>query len=87
MGIQGSGSEARSTMKAHKFSYDEKCEELALYFTLDESSRHVPVDELAQAIQDAVESFIEGYDPTPWCNACGARFRDQCDCGPIASNE
>jgi hypothetical protein len=27
------------------------------------------------------------YDPTPWCNACGARRREQCKCGPIADNE
>lgn len=74
-------------MKAHKFSYDEKCEELAEYFTQGPEYAGIPRDELAQAIQDAVESFIDNYDPTPWCSACGARFRDQCECGPIAENE
>lgn len=74
-------------MKAHKFAYDPKCEELAEYFTQDEDSRHIPTDELAQAIQECVEGFFANYDPTPWCNACGARFRDQCECPPIADNE
>lgn len=73
-------------MKAHKFTYDEKCEELAEHFTRDEDSRGIPTDELAQAIQDAVESFFRNYDPTPWCAGCGARFSDQCECGPIAEN-
>lgn len=27
------------------------------------------------------------YDPTPWCSHCGARKRDDCDCGEIASND
>lgn len=26
-------------------------------------------------------------DPTPWCHVCGARLREQCQCGPIAENE
>jgi hypothetical protein len=26
-------------------------------------------------------------DPTRWCNACGARTRSQCDCGPLALND
>ena len=26
-------------------------------------------------------------DPTPWCSGCGARTKDRCKCGPIASNE
>lgn len=29
----------------------------------------------------------EDEDPTPWCNACGARTRSECHCGPIAENE
>ncbi len=29
----------------------------------------------------------EDYDPTPYCSACGARFKADCDCGPIARNE
>lgn len=29
----------------------------------------------------------ECTDPTPYCNACGAKFQPQCDCGPIAENE
>jgi hypothetical protein len=26
-------------------------------------------------------------DPTPWCNGCGARRKENCHCGPIADNE
>lgn len=26
-------------------------------------------------------------DPTRYCNACGARRREQCKCTPIAANE
>lgn len=27
------------------------------------------------------------YDPTPWCNGCGARKRSDCHCGPLAEND
>lgn len=27
------------------------------------------------------------YDPTLWCNGCGARRQQDCDCGPIANND
>jgi len=27
------------------------------------------------------------YDPTLWCNGCGARYQKDCICGPIADNE
>jgi hypothetical protein len=27
------------------------------------------------------------YDPTPWCNGCGARRKSYCPCGPLADNE
>ena len=27
------------------------------------------------------------YDPTPWCNGCGAMRQVDCHCGPIADNE
>jgi hypothetical protein len=27
------------------------------------------------------------YDPTPWCNSCGARRKSDCHCGPLAENE
>ena len=30
---------------------------------------------------------IEVEDPTPYCSACGARCKADCDCGPIAENE
>lgn len=26
------------------------------------------------------------FDPTRWCNGCGARRQQDCDCGPIAEN-
>ena len=32
-------------------------------------------------------SCYENYDPTPWCNGCGARRQTDCHCGPIAENE
>jgi hypothetical protein len=29
---------------------------------------------------------IDNYDPSPWCQYCGAKTRKACDCGPIANN-
>lgn len=40
----------------------------------------------ADLIIASVESADE-YDPTPWCNGCGARTRSGCDCGPLARND
>ena len=34
-----------------------------------------------------IQRDLEDYDPTPWCNACGARKQENCKCGPIASND
>lgn len=31
--------------------------------------------------------YGECRDPTLWCNGCGARRQQDCDCGPIADNE
>lgn len=31
--------------------------------------------------------FMDEYDPTPWCDKCGARCRCQCKCGPLADND
>lgn len=37
---------------------------------------------------EAYSELVDGdYDPTPWCNACGAMRQQDCDCGPIADNE
>lgn len=35
---------------------------------------------------DANDSPVD-YDPTPWCNHCGARTKAGCDCGPLADND
>ncbi len=28
----------------------------------------------------------DNYDPSPYCQYCGARQAKECDCGPIADN-
>jgi hypothetical protein len=33
-----------------------------------------------------LEADIENYDPSPWCQYCGAKRERDCDCGPIAEN-
>ena len=47
-----------------KFSYDSECESLARHFLSDEAELNTPVNEqeLAQAIQDAVEDWFVGID-------------------------
>jgi hypothetical protein len=30
---------------------------------------------------------LDDYDPTPWCSWCGAKRRQDCDCGPMAEND
>jgi len=49
-----------------KYSYDEKCGELAFYF-LEGSPRkdEQPVQELAQAIQDCIEAWIAAHPVRP----------------------
>lgn len=37
--------------------------------------------------EDEPEIEDEDYDPTPWCNGCGAMRKADCHCGPIADNE
>lgn len=37
--------------------------------------------------QKELGSIDTDYDPTPYCNACGARSAKNCDCGPIARND
>jgi hypothetical protein len=32
-------------------------------------------------------SCYENYDPTPWCNSCGARRQADCHCGLMAEND
>lgn len=34
-----------------------------------------------------VEEPGDEYDPTPWCNGCGARTSRDCVCGPLAEND
>jgi hypothetical protein len=71
-------------MAKRRFCYDEKCEILAEHFIQDNPG--IPVQQLAQAIQEAIENFIENYDPTPYCSY-GHMTKESCDCGPIAENE
>lgn len=33
------------------------------------------------------EDVYAVLDPTPWCSGCGAMYRKDYDCGPIAVNE
>lgn len=37
-------------------------------------------------VADAWETY-KNYDPTRWCDACGARTADKCTCLPMADNE
>ena len=30
---------------------------------------------------------LDDYDPTPWCNACGAATSKQCHCPPISADD
>ena len=48
--------------KREPMSYDVKCDELARYFLADaeEDVREECVKELAQVIQDAIESYLDG---------------------------
>jgi hypothetical protein len=41
-----------------RFSYDERCEELAEYFLSDEAHTHEHVQKLAQTIQEAIEAWL-----------------------------
>ena len=45
-------------MSEKKYCYDEKCHELAEYFLADKKHTDGDVQELAQAIQDAVEMML-----------------------------
>jgi hypothetical protein len=38
------------------------------------------------ALVKYVESIKANYDPSPYCQYCGAMERKHCDCGPIAAN-
>lgn len=72
--------------KSRTPTWDPKCQDLAEHFAQD--NPRIPVEELAHAIQQAVEDFVSDYDdPTPYCMGCGARHLAQCTCGPIAENE
>ena len=35
----------------------------------------------------ADDAYEEDYDPTRWCDGCGAMVESECDCGPIAEND
>lgn len=37
-------------------------------------------DEILAEVEDA-------YDPTPWCNNCGAMRQIDCRCGPLPEND
>jgi hypothetical protein len=41
---------------------------------------------LEPEVYTALKLWVDNYDPTPWCSACGARKREDCHCGPIAEN-
>ena len=51
-------------MGGKKYSYDEKCDELARYFMSDgEDVPEEAIADLAQSIQDAIENWFVGWDP------------------------
>ena len=43
--------------------------------------------ELSARARDEIQILIDEYDPTPYCNRCGAMKMKNCYCGPITSNE
>jgi hypothetical protein len=45
-------------MTKPRFSYDPRCEDLALYFLSDEVHDDEHVQKLAQTIQDAIEDWL-----------------------------
>jgi hypothetical protein len=63
---RGDCAQLASRPKPAGYSYDERCEELAEYFLQDQIIDGRPVltehnkKDLAQAIQDAVENWMEG---------------------------
>lgn len=46
----------------------------------------LPGKTLPPLVAEVLDSEADS-DPTPWCNACGARTKARCSCGPIADNE
>ena len=59
---------AMSEQKAPRprFSYDERCEDLAEYFLSDKQHDDEQLQKLAQTIQDAVEDWLlEKEEPKP----------------------
>lgn len=55
--------------------------------TTDEYTKNVLkfIDDALKPI--SIVHVIDPDDPTPWCSWCGARTKDQFDCGPRAENE
>jgi len=52
--------------------YDEKCHDLAKYFTVGEERTAEQVSSLAQEIQDSIEGWLEMHpSPNPLCDNCG----------------
>lgn len=48
--------------------------------------RYEPEDEDVAYERQRQQEIDDAYDPTPWCHVCGAKEKNQCDCGPIAAN-
>lgn len=42
--------------------------------------------EVYAALLRYVEKLHENDDPAPYCQYCGAKRKQDCDCGPIAEN-
>jgi hypothetical protein len=50
--------------------------------------RSLALDKLASNIgRQVTKAEGQDVDPTPYCNACGAKRKSQCNCGPVADNE
>jgi hypothetical protein len=63
--------------------YDPKCEELARAFLTDlekNEDRQEHLHWLAQAIQDAIESYMEDIPHTHTCQQCDKVVIDDCAC-------
>lgn len=43
-------------------------------------------DSLCHDCHSDAGAIDDDYDPSPWCQYCGAMEQEHCKCGPIAAN-
>jgi hypothetical protein len=78
---------ARMTLNERLEAHAREAENLFLLTAGDPWARDILNDIHAGDWGEAVIKATGNYDPTPWCNACGARLQSQCHCGPLADND